>query len=73
MMQIRTNATAVLRKIVKIGNAVPMQDSRKNKKSEHKKGQIIGFLQETTVSRTACNNPKSAQTDLEIGNTRVSL
>ncbi len=36
-MQIRTNATAVLQKIVKIGNAVPMQDSRNNRKTEHKK------------------------------------
>jgi hypothetical protein len=36
-MQIRTSAPAVLQKIVKIGNAVPMQDSRNNKKSEHKK------------------------------------
>lgn len=28
---------AVLQKIVKIGNAVPMQDSRNNRKTEHKK------------------------------------
>ena len=38
-----------------------------------KKEQIIGFLQETTVSRTTCNNPKSALAGLENGNTRVSL
>ena len=37
MVQIRTNAPAVLQKIVKNGNAVPMQDSRNNRKTEHKK------------------------------------
>jgi hypothetical protein len=36
-MQIRTNATAVLQKIFKIGNTVPMQDSKNNRKTEHKK------------------------------------
>ena len=34
-------------------------------KQNIKKGQIIGFLLETTVSRTACNNPKSALAGLE--------
>ena len=34
---IRTNAPAVLQKIVKIGNAVPMQDSRNKRKTEHRK------------------------------------
>jgi hypothetical protein len=64
-MQIRTNAPAVLQKIVKIGNAVPMQDSKNNEKQNIKKGQIIGFLQETTVSQLSCNNPKSALAGLE--------
>jgi hypothetical protein len=36
-VQILTNAPAVLQKIVKIGNAVPMPDSRNKRKSEHKK------------------------------------
>ena len=36
-MQIRTNATAFLQKTAKIGNAVPMQDSRNKRKTEHKK------------------------------------
>ena len=44
-----------------------------NENQNIKKGQIIGFLQETTVSNLSCNNPKSALAVLEIGNTRVSL
>ena len=43
------------------------------RKQNIKKEQIIGFLQETSVTCLSCQNPKSAQTDLEIGNTRVSL
>ncbi len=37
MMQIRTNAPAVLQKIVKIGNAVPIQNGGIFNKIKHKK------------------------------------
>ena len=61
------------RKSSKMETRTRCRTEESSTKLNNKKEQIIGFLQETTVSRTTCNNPQSAQTDSEIANTRVSL